>query len=513
MKVGGINYIIQYKKLKSNTDIYSKIAFDKTTSIFDCELYCDLILDIDINKLKNIIHRNYIRRDNWNLTKKYCELAIEKKISEEYAHEILCQIYIHKKTTFPEDIQFIEEQFELSGIYKKHLIQNISEYFKPIDSNKYKKYLELGSQNNIYSCTNKLGLLCVKENKIDEALGYFNTCLANKFYQAGLNLANYYIELEPNDFEADKYFNLVISEASKYVKKLAAKRYINWLYKKKDYVKAESVLLENFDHIELDELLWMADYYFRVGNYFYGEHYITDAIRIFESKHKKELSIEFIEKKFNELGKKSINLTDMTESLFPIGLWLYREIKLGNKFKELVVNDRIGKSYEIFEKLIKDASQYKKKFNRYKNLLIEYFSQPVVHGETENNSDLEPQPNQITPETVYADKPIGQWFFKLVKLIKHRGDWIHLQFDCTIVYNIIGKELIKKTLGICVICQEDINICDHLIKRQCCGQYLIHPNCMENWRIHCRTNKKTWTCPFCRANLDRDIFGNEIQLY
>jgi len=69
MSIGGFNYIFKNAKSKFNTDIYSKIAFDKTTSISDCELYCDLILDININKLRNIIHKHYNRRDNWNLTK------------------------------------------------------------------------------------------------------------------------------------------------------------------------------------------------------------------------------------------------------------------------------------------------------------------------------------------------------------------------------------------------------------------------------------------------------------
>ena len=114
MRVNGLNYIIKFKKLKSNTDIYHNIAFDKTTPVSDCELYCDLILDINPSQLRRIIFCNHIRR-NINLTKKYCQIAIQKNICKEYAHKILCETYICANKTSSEDIEFIEEQFILSG--------------------------------------------------------------------------------------------------------------------------------------------------------------------------------------------------------------------------------------------------------------------------------------------------------------------------------------------------------------------------------------------------------------
>jgi hypothetical protein len=540
-----IDYVFRYHKSKFDTTIYKKIAFAKTTSFSDTELYCDLILNIDINKIRDIIFKNYICRKNFILIKKYCEIAIQKKLVEEYAHEILCKIYIFEKKTSPEDIKFIEEHFILCGS-KKNIIAIMCDYFKKIDAEKYKKYLLLGSKNNIFECVNKLGLLCIKEKKFPEALEYFNKCIANKFYVSGINLMNYYIEVEPNETEVEKYFFITVSNGSKTLKEIVSKHYIKYLHKNKNFTKAESIL-HNLDQSKINNLCWYAEHYFRAGNFLWGEHFINEAIRLIKSKLKKEqkdhsglpslmaslgdttksFEPEFtsIQKKLNVINKKSLTLTTQTDNLFPIGLWFYREIINGSKFKQLFTDNKIIKFYENFENLINKKNEYNTKFEYYKNLLIEYLSEPKAHSglplkmATQSNTieSFESKPNlesnEITPKTIYKEKRIGKWFFNTIKLIKYHGDCIHQQFDkITILNDIIRNELKNKIIGECGICHDNINTYEFLYKLQCCSQYLYHPNCMENWKKQCHTNKKNWTCPFCRANLDIDIFGNEIKI-
>lgn len=490
--------VLNVKKSNSSTRVYHNIAFDKTTSMTDCELYCDLIIDIDQSQLRRIIFCNYIRR-NFNLAKKYCEIAIQKNTHSEYAHKILCELHIRTNKTSPEDIEFIEKQFILSGSNTK-LINTMCDFFSQIDKIKYRKYLELGSENNLLTCTNKLGLLCVKEKKFPEALEYFNQCVNNKYYQAGLNLAKYYIEIEPDDLKVEKYFNMVVSNGHTYLKKIASERYIMWLHKKKNFTKAES-LLSIFDQSRIDGLCWHAEHHFRAGNLLWGENYVNDAIKLFESRLKKPLEFEQVKKKFDKISTGCVNLTTFTESLFPIGLWVYADIIKGSKFKELFVNNKILRFYSVFEDLVARTNQCKSKFTRYGNWINEFLSGLIESKE--QNKQNKTKPNSITPETIYKGKPIGKWFYNTISLIKYYGDCVHSQFDkFPVIFNIITNELEKKTIETCGICQDDLNIFVPLIKLQCCSQDKFHSQCMENWKKQCRLANKNWSCPFCRANLD-----------
>lgn len=337
------------RKLKSDVSVYHRIAWNKTTPESVCELYCDLILDIDIGNIRKIIFCNYLRPNNLNLIKKYCGIAIEKNIFKEYAHKVLCQTYVYKvKDTSLEHIRQMEEHFVLSGS-KSSLINGICDFFKPIDANKYKCYLMLGSQANINSCTNRLGLVYMEEKRFPEALEQFVKCLERGFYISGLNLANYYIEVEPNDTQVEKYFELVIAQSNKYLKKVATQRYIKWLdNKKKDFAKAETLLV-NLDQSVIGDLCWYAEHYFRARKFKKGARWANKAIELFDAKP--DISIQVIKQSI--INCKSMDLTTCSDSCFPIGLWVYRDVLTGGKFKEqLNTCDKIAKFYDIFENLV-----------------------------------------------------------------------------------------------------------------------------------------------------------------